>query len=61
MDRWAAALANAPGNTFGTNDGYPVPWTAVQGDVFHPLCLKYDERVLIDDRFSPRSRTTGDS
>ena len=53
MDRWAPALAKAPGNTFGTNDGYPVPWIAVQGATFQPLCLKYNERVLIDNRIKP--------
>ncbi|GAA5108201.1 hypothetical protein GCM10023339_06960 [Alloalcanivorax gelatiniphagus] len=53
MDRWAPGLADAPGNTFGTNDGYPVPWAAVQGAVFQPLCLKYSERILTDERFRP--------
>ena len=53
MDRWAPALAAAPGNTFGTNAGYPVPWAAVQGATFQPLCLKYHERVLVDERIKP--------
>ena len=53
MDGWFAGLTQSPGNTFGTNDGYPVPWAAVQGAVFQPLCLKYAERVRSDDRFRP--------
>ena len=53
MDGWAARLRQSPGNTFGSNDGYPVPWAAVQGAVFQPLCLKYSERILTDDRFRP--------
>ena len=53
MDRWAPDLALAPGNTFGTNDGYPVPWTGVQGDIFHPLCLKYADRLLANEHFRP--------
>lgn len=53
MDRWAPALAKAPGNTFGSNDGYPVPWIAVQGATFQPLCLKYAERVSVDERLKP--------
>ena len=53
MHGWAAGLARAPGNTFGTNDGYLVPRTAVQGDVFHPLCLKYADRLMFNERFRP--------
>lgn len=53
MDAWAPGLAAAPGDTFGGNDGYPVPWAAVQGAVFQPLCLKYSERIVRDDRFRP--------
>ena len=53
MDRWAAGLERTPGNVLGNNDGYPVPWTALLGDVFHPLCLKYADRLLHDVRFRP--------
>lgn len=53
MDGWTTGLGRSPGNTFGTNDGYPVPWAAVQGAVFQPLCLKYSERIQTDERFRP--------
>ncbi|RYB92372.1 hypothetical protein EUA06_05290 [Nocardioides glacieisoli] len=53
MDRWAPGLERVPGNVLGNNDGYPVPWTALLGDVFHPLCLKYADRLLHDVRFRP--------
>lgn len=33
---------------YGTNDDYPVKWTHILGDVFHPLCLKYHRRIIQD-------------
>lgn len=49
LDYYACALSESPGNTLGNNPGYPVPWTALLGDVFHPLCLKHHERIGRDD------------
>lgn len=27
---------------------YPVPWTYILGDIFHPLCLKYSNNLMHD-------------
>lgn len=53
LDDYADALESAPGDAFGQNVGYPVPWGAILGAVFQPLCLKYVERVLVDDGIRP--------
>ncbi len=47
------ALAQNPGNDRGTNKGYPVPWTYILGDIFHPLCLKYHKSIIHDNRIKP--------
>lgn len=46
LDRRAASLAASPGNLRGTNPGYPVRWTELVGDVVHPLCLRYHDRIV---------------
>ena len=33
--------------------GYPIKWTEICGSVFHPLCLKYNKRLLRDRRMLP--------
>lgn len=53
MDVFAPDLAVAPGDALGTNRGYPVPWGALQGATFQPLCFKYIERVIVDERLRP--------
>lgn len=36
-----------PGKIYsGTVSKYPVPWTYLLGDIFHPLCLKYSSSIL---------------
>ena len=32
---------------------YPLKWTELLGDVFHPLCLKYFQHILLDDSIKP--------
>lgn len=46
MDNYAPALAQYPGNTMGDNENYPIPWTNILGNIFHPLCLKYHDQLL---------------
>ena len=41
------------GNVLGDNPGYPIPWGALQGASFQPLCFKYLDRVIVDDRLRP--------
>lgn len=53
MDDLADRLACAPGNVLGDNEGYPVPWGALQGATFQPLCYKYADRILVDERLRP--------
>ena len=33
---------------FGKNHGYPVKWSGLLGSIFHPLCLKYHDKLLKD-------------
>jgi hypothetical protein len=30
----------------GDNPGYPLKWTELLGNIFHPLCLKYHKNLL---------------
>jgi len=38
---------------FGTNEDYPIKWSGMQGSIFHPLCLKYHDRLLMDNNLKP--------
>lgn len=38
---------------FGTNDDYPLAWESLQGEIFHPFCLKYHDRLLKDKALMP--------
>ena len=38
---------------FGQNQDYPLSWASMQGDVFHPFCLKYHDRLLKDKALRP--------
>lgn len=40
-------------NPFGTNSDYPIHWNYILGQVFHPLCLKYHDRLLKDNALIP--------
>lgn len=53
LDSYADALAKNPGDERGTNPGYPIPWTGILGDIMQPLCLKYRDRLVLDDRIKP--------
>lgn len=47
-------LENHPAtDPYGRNEDYPIPWTYILGNVFHPLCLKYNNRLMFDDRLKP--------
>lgn len=56
LDLYLPSLEVNPGNALGDNDGYPIPWTGILGSVLHPLCLKYPERLMMDDEFRPSFR-----
>ena len=38
---------------FGRNPDYPVKWSGILGSIFHPLCLKYHDRLLKDKALMP--------
>lgn len=38
---------------FGKEGNYPIPWSWLQGAVFHPLCLKYHQYLLKDKALMP--------
>lgn len=49
LDYYAPALAESDGGIWGQDPGYPIPWTGLLADVLHPLCLKYGDRLLLDE------------
>ncbi len=53
MDKYAPALAINPGDAYGKNKGYPIPWTNILGDIFHPLCLKYSDKIIRTELLKP--------
>lgn len=47
-------LINHPArDPYGSNSDYPIPWTHILGDVFHPLCLKYHNKIMKDNKIKP--------
>lgn len=38
---------------FGMNKDYPIPWGGMQGEIFHPFCLKYNDKLLKDKTLKP--------
>lgn len=53
MDKYADELEKHPGNVMGDNKGYPIPWTKILGDIFHPLCLKYHDKFTYSTTIIP--------
>ncbi len=49
LDYYAPALAENPGGVWGSDAAYPIGWTRLLADIQHPLCLKYQARLIIDD------------
>lgn len=46
-------LKKNPGNIMGDNIGYPLEWTSILGQIYHPLCLKYHKKLLYDNSLKP--------
>jgi len=53
LDVYYSDLKKHPGNIFGDNPGYPIPWTNILGDIFHPLCLKYSDKIMYSKKIKP--------
>lgn len=50
LDKNLNALQQNPGDMWGKNEGYPLRWAEVQGELFHPLLYKYRKYILHDER-----------
>lgn len=47
-------LRNHPAqDPFGKNSDYPIRWSWLLGAIFHPLCLKYKDKLLKDKALIP--------
>lgn len=46
-------LKSNPGNIWGNNYGYPISWNSILGQIFHPLCLIYNEGLLYCNDLKP--------
>lgn len=44
---------NPAQDPFGRIGGYPIPWEKILGEVFHPVCLKYHDKILQDKALLP--------
>lgn len=40
-------------DVFGRNADYPIPWGGMQGEIFHPFCLKYKDKLLKEKALIP--------
>lgn len=40
-------------DAYGRNDDYPIKWSGILGSIFHPLCLKYHDKLLKDKALMP--------
>lgn len=54
LNYYEELLARAPGNAFGDNPRYPVPWTTLGSQILEPLCLKYVDHVGQDETVKPQ-------
>lgn len=53
LDIHHQVLVQNRGNMWGNNEGYPLTWTQLGGDIVHPLALKYMNFTLKDKRLRP--------
>lgn len=53
MDTYHEQLQLYPGNILGDNQGYPIPWSNILAEIFHPLCLKYSQYTLKESKLKP--------
>ncbi|MFI3305479.1 MAG: capsular polysaccharide synthesis protein [Rikenellaceae bacterium] len=53
MDSYANELERYPGDTYGKNIGYPIRWANILGAIFHPLSLKYNDKILQNNHIRP--------
>lgn len=41
--------SNSGDPVWGLDEAYPIPWNAILGQIFSPLCLKYNDKIIIDN------------
>lgn len=46
-------LEKNPGNVMGNNSGYPLPWSYILGEIFHPLVYIRKNDILHNDTIKP--------
>lgn len=57
LDNFLPHLLTNPGGVRNEVPNYPIAWTEILGDIFHPLCLKYSRRLIIDNRIKPNVKS----
>lgn len=54
LDFYYPSLLEHPAtDPWGKDNGYPIPWANILGNIFHPLCLKYHNNILFSKRIKP--------
>ena len=54
LDNYYLALKAHPAtDPMGKENGYPIPWHGILGAIFHPLCLKYHDKIIQDKGIMP--------
>lgn len=54
LDYYYEELKKHPAtDPMGQENGYPIPWQRILGAIFHPLCLKYRDKIIQDKRIMP--------
>lgn len=53
LDENLDLLKKNSGNVLGDNEGYPLPWTSILGQIFHPLCLNFHDKLILDENLRP--------
>jgi hypothetical protein len=49
LSKFQPQLAKNPGNLYGNNKDYPVPWANILAEILHPIMLKYNKNIEIDN------------
>lgn len=55
LDNYYEALKNNPGDARGRNKGYPIPFFDILGNIYHPLCLKYSDKLILTEDLRPNT------
>lgn len=53
LDHYQNKLKANPGNIFGNNQGYPIEWNKILGQIMFPLFFKYNKSIMRDDSIKP--------